>query len=34
MLKKQGEEVPYLAGRETDVKIFPKDVTSKLKSEG
>lgn len=31
MLKKQGEEAPYLAEKEGDVKNFPKDITSKLK---
>lgn len=31
MLKKWGEEAPYLAEKEGDVKNFPKGITSKLK---
>lgn len=33
MSKKWGEEAPYLAEKEGDVKNFPKDITSKLKPE-
>lgn len=31
VLKKWGEEAPYLAEKEGDVKHLPKDITSKLK---